>query len=48
MKGRLKKRMIIIPGTLSKLTSIVLRILPRRLVVYFYDRQEAKVSKKVL
>ncbi len=34
----LNKRMIIVPGVLSKIMSWVLRILPRRLVTYIYSK----------
>lgn len=36
VKGLLNKRMIIIPGVLSKIMSVTLRILPRRLITYIY------------
>lgn len=38
IKKTLKKRMIIVPGTLAKMTSILIRVLPRRWVVAIYYR----------
>lgn len=38
VKGLLNKRMIIIPGVLSKIMSVTLRILPRRLITYIYHK----------
>ncbi len=38
VKGLLNKRMIIIPGVLSKIMSVALRIFPRRLVTYIYHK----------
>ena len=38
VKKTLKRRMIIVPGFLSKLSSVVIRILPARLVVAIYDK----------
>ena len=42
IRKTLKKRMIIVPGTLAKISSILIRVLPRRTVVAFYDRAERK------
>ena len=42
VKKTLRKAMIIIPGALSRLTAVALRILPRRLVVYFYGQAGQK------
>lgn len=42
VRKTLHKRMIIVPGTLPKLMSMLLRILPRRVATAFYD----KVGKK--
>lgn len=36
IRKTLKKRMIIVPGTLAKITSLVIRVLPRRLVTAIY------------
>src|SRR5688572_21884520 len=36
IRKTLKKRMIIVPGTLAKITSIIIRVLPRRLVTAIY------------
>ena len=38
VRKTLKGRMMIVPGTLSKLTSALIRILPMRLVVALYDK----------
>jgi short-subunit dehydrogenase len=38
VRKTLKKRMIIVPGTLAKLSSIVIRALPRRWVAGVYDK----------
>ncbi len=38
VRKTLKKRLIIVPGKLSKFTSIMIRLLPRRLVVALYNK----------
>ena len=38
IRKTLHKKMIIVPGTLARLTSIVIRALPRRTVVSIYDK----------
>ncbi len=38
VRKTLKKRMIIVPGRLSKFTSVLIRMLPRRLVVALYSK----------
>ena len=38
VRRTLNKRLIIVPGFLSKMMSIVLRTLPRRLLVFIYDK----------
>jgi short-subunit dehydrogenase len=38
VRKTLKKKLIIVPGTLSKLSSIFIRILPRRLIVSIYNK----------
>ena len=38
VRGMLNKKMIIIPGVLSKIMSIILRLLPRRLITYIYHK----------
>jgi short-subunit dehydrogenase len=38
VRKTLKKRMMIIPGTLSKLTSVFIRLLPRRWIVALYSK----------
>ena len=40
VRKTLKGKMLIIPGFLSKLTSVVIRILPRRWVVAVYHKLE--------
>ena len=42
VKKTLHKKMIIVPGTLAKASSILIRILPRKFVVSLYN----KVGKK--
>jgi uncharacterized protein len=39
-----KKKMLIIPGTLARSVSIMLRILPRRLIAYLYYKLSARSS----
>jgi short-subunit dehydrogenase len=38
VRRTLNGRMVIVPGTLAKIISVVLRLLPRRVVVYIYHR----------
>jgi uncharacterized protein len=38
VKKTLRKRMIIVPGTLAKVSSTLIRILPRRTVTAIYSR----------
>jgi short-subunit dehydrogenase len=38
VRKTLKGRMIIVPGTLSKITSFIIRILPRRWIVALYSK----------
>lgn len=42
VKKTLRKKMVIIPGTLAKLSAGVVRILPRRWVVAFYHQKSKK------
>lgn len=42
VRGLLNKKMIIIPGVLSKIMSTVIRMLPRRLVTYIYYTMGSK------
>jgi len=42
VRKTLKKRMMIVPGTLATITAFIIRILPRRVIVSIYD----KVGKK--
>ena len=46
VRKMLKERMLIVPGTLAKTMSIVLRVLPRRLVVSIYNKAGKKAEKK--
>lgn len=43
----LKGKLIIVPGFLAKISSIVIRVLPRRMVTAMYDRTARKRSKRV-
>ena len=45
IRKTLKKRMIIVPGTLAKISSILIRLLPRRTIVALYDRAGRKKKK---
>jgi short-subunit dehydrogenase len=36
VRRTLNKRMVIVPGTLAKIISVILRLLPKRLLVYLY------------
>jgi short-subunit dehydrogenase len=38
VRRTLKKRMLIVPGTLAKISSVMVRILPRRTVTAIYSR----------
>jgi short-subunit dehydrogenase len=38
VRKTLKKKLMIVPGTLSKISSILIRILPRRLIVSIYNK----------
>ena len=42
VRRTLNKRLIIVPGTLAKIMSVVLRSLPRRLLVFIYDKAGEK------
>ena len=42
VRGLLNKKMIIIPGLVSKIMSMVIRMLPRRLVAYIYYTMGSK------
>lgn len=42
VRNTLKEKMIIVPGLLSKIMSVVLRLLPRRVITYFYFRSGKK------
>ena len=45
IRKTLKKRMIIVPGTLAKISSILIRLLPRRTIVALYDRAGRRKKK---
>ena len=38
VRRTLNKRMVIVPGTVAKIISVILRLFPRRFLVYIYDR----------
>ena len=38
VRKTLKKRMIIVPGTLAKIFSVLIRVLPKRTIVSIYDK----------
>ncbi|MEP6750555.1 MAG: SDR family NAD(P)-dependent oxidoreductase [Bacteroidota bacterium] len=42
VRETLNKKLVIVPGTMSKLMSFLVRVLPRRLVVAIYDRAGRK------
>jgi uncharacterized protein len=42
VRRTLKGRMLIIPGTLAKLSSIAIRVMPRRMAAAFYSRVDKK------
>jgi len=42
IRKTMKKRMIIVPGTLATISSSIIRLLPRRMVVSFYDQAGRK------
>lgn len=46
VRNTLKKRMLIIPGGLAKLSSVFIRLLPRKMIVSIYDKAERKARKK--
>ncbi len=37
-----KKKLLIVPGTLAKLSSIIIRLLPRKMIVSFYNKSGRK------
>jgi uncharacterized protein len=47
VRNTLKKRMLIIPGGLAKLSSVFIRLLPRKTIVSFYDKAEKKARKRI-
>ncbi len=46
VKKTLKRKLIIVPGTLAKISSVVIRILPRRWIVALYGRAGKKAGAK--
>ena len=36
VRGTLNRKLLIVPGTLAKIATIILRMLPRRLIVWIY------------
>jgi uncharacterized protein len=46
VRETLNKKLVIVPGGLSKLMSVFVRVLPRRWVVAIYDRAGRKASKE--
>jgi short-subunit dehydrogenase len=46
VKKTLRRKMVIIPGTLARISASMVRILPRRLVVAFYHQKSKKAAKK--
>ncbi len=46
VKKTLKGRMLIIPGTLAKLSSVAIRVMPRRMAAAIYSGVDRRVDKK--
>jgi short-subunit dehydrogenase len=46
VRNTLKKKILIVPGCLAKFSSLVIRLLPRRMIVSIYDNAERKFQKK--
>jgi uncharacterized protein len=46
VRKTLKGKMIIVPGALAKASAFIIRILPRKVVVAFYNRAEKKSKKR--
>jgi uncharacterized protein len=46
IRKTLKGKMIIVPGALAKASAFIIRILPRKVVVAFYNRAEKKSKKR--
>jgi len=46
VRNTFKKKILIIPGCLAKFSSVVIRLLPRRMIVSIYDKAERKFQKK--
>jgi hypothetical protein len=42
IRKTLKKRMIIVPGTLATISATLIRLLPRKMIVALYDRRGRK------
>jgi short-subunit dehydrogenase len=47
VRKTLKGKLIIVPGFLAKLSSVVVRVLPRRMVVAMYDRTARRRARKL-
>ena len=46
VRKTLRKKMIIVPGTLAKASSILIRILPKKFVVFLYHKADKRNEKK--
>lgn len=46
VRNTLKKKILIVPGCLAKFSSVVIRLLPRRMIVSIYDNAERKLQKR--
>lgn len=46
VRNTLKKNILIVPGCLAKFSSVVVRLLPKRMIVSIYDNAERKSRKK--
>ena len=47
VRKTLKKRILIIPGGLAKLSSVFIRLLPRKMIVSLYDKAERRARKRI-
>jgi len=46
VRNTLKKKILIVPGCLAKFSSVIVRLLPKRMIVSIYDNAERKSRKK--
>jgi len=46
VRNTLKKRMLIVPGGLAKLSSIFIRLLPKQMIASIYDKAEKRARRK--